>query len=239
MNRKLLLLNVVLLAAAVVIGMRARDRWVAAQKRDEAMLRQAAKPLPTVPFSPPPKSDPVQPVTYADIAQKTLFSKDRNPEVVVEKPAPPPPKPMPALPVVFGVMNIDGPSAIMAEKENGSPREYRPGQEIGAFKLVAVNNQAIVFEWEGKAVERKIEELVRRPDSAQADTARAPSAAAPAPPPKPAAPARAEPGVDVGGGIRACLPGDTSPAGTVSGGLRKVVTSSPFGNVCRWEPANR
>jgi hypothetical protein len=244
LNRKLLLLNLVLLGAAVVIGMRVHDRWIAARVRDEMMLRQVAKPQPGAPFTPPPGQEPVQPVTYADIAQKTLFSKDRNPDVVVEKPAPPPPKPMPALPVLFGVMNIDGPSAILAEKADASPREYKPGEAIGPFKLVAVNEQAIVFEWENKRVERRVDELARRPESPSSDGSRsqggggqAAPAAAPPPPPQP--PARPEPGVDVGGGVRACQPGDTSPAGTVSGGMRKVVTPSPFGNVCRWEPAGR
>ena len=32
-------------------------------------------------------------------------------------------------------------------------------------------------------------------------------------------------------------PGDTTPAGTVQDGMRKVVTKSPFCDVCRWETA--
>jgi hypothetical protein len=42
-------------------------------------------------------------------------------------------------------------------------------------------------------------------------------------------------GVDTGGGIRACAPGDTAPAGTMSDGYRKIVSETPFGKVCRWE----
>ena len=244
MNRKLLLLNVALVAAAIVIGMRAREQWLAAKARDEAIMRRRPQPLPLPPFVPLPEAKPVQPATYADIAQQMLFSKDRNPVVVIEKPEPPKPKPMPALPVLFGVMNIDGPTAILAEKSGERPQELRPGQEIGPFKLLAINNQQITFEWDGKPVERKIDELVYRaaPGSSNSEAPRSQASGAPpaqqnapAPPPKPQPPGKPEPGVDVGGGFRACQPGDTSPPGTVAGGMRKVVTASPFGNVCRWE----
>jgi hypothetical protein len=244
LNRKLLLLNTVLIAAAVVVGMRARERWQEAKAREQAILRQTPKPLPPPPFAPLPEAEPVQPATYADIAQQMLFSKDRNPVVVIEKPAPPPPKPMPALPVVFGVMNIDGPTAILAEKSGAQPRELRPGQVMGEFKLLAVNGQQIVFEWDGKRVERKIDDLVYRDPSEKSEAPRSQgSVAAPlqasAPPPRAQVAAPSEPGVDVGGGVKACQPGDPSPAGTIAGGMRKVVTASPFGNVCRWEPVQR
>jgi hypothetical protein len=227
-----------------MVGMRARERWLEARKREQAILRQRPAPLPPPPFSPLPEAEPVQPATYAGIAQQMLFSKDRNPVVVIEKPAPAPPKPMPALPVLFGVMNIDGPTAILAEKSGAQPRELRPGQAIGDFKLLAVSGQQIVFEWDGKRVERKIDDLVYRaaPEKSEAPRSQG-SVAAPqqdaAPPPKPQVAARPEPGVDVGAGVRACQPGDASPAGTVVGGMRKVVSASPFGNVCRWEPVQR
>jgi hypothetical protein len=38
------------------------------------------------------------------------------------------------------------------------------------------------------------------------------------------------------GQVKLCNPGDTSPAGAVVDGYRKVVTRTPFGEVCRWEP---
>jgi hypothetical protein len=44
------------------------------------------------------------------------------------------------------------------------------------------------------------------------------------------------PGKDVGGGYHTCLPGDTSPPGTVVDGLKKLVNTTPFGVTCRWEP---
>ena len=45
----------------------------------------------------------------------------------------------------------------------------------------------------------------------------------------------APPGVDIGAGLHACQPGDTSPPGTIAQGMRKLVTKTPFGDTCRWE----
>jgi mannose-6-phosphate isomerase-like protein (cupin superfamily) len=45
----------------------------------------------------------------------------------------------------------------------------------------------------------------------------------------------ARPGADVGQGYRGCLPGDTSPSGTIAEGYRKVMSTSPFGVSCGWE----
>jgi mannose-6-phosphate isomerase-like protein (cupin superfamily) len=42
-------------------------------------------------------------------------------------------------------------------------------------------------------------------------------------------------GADTGGGYRACLPGENSPAGTVVDGHKKVVAVTPFGTSCAWE----
>jgi hypothetical protein len=47
------------------------------------------------------------------------------------------------------------------------------------------------------------------------------------------------PGLDVGGQERPCAPDDSSPAGTIVGGYRKVVSQSPFSKICRWVPVNR
>jgi hypothetical protein len=246
LKRKLLLLNLLLLAATIAAGWRLRKEWQAAGARDAAIMRRAIKPLPPPLLTETPAAPPVQAVGYADIAQKMLFSKDRNPVVVVETAPPPPPKPMPPLPVLYGVMNIDGPMAIVAQKAGAANQELRPGQTIGEFKLLAVNTQQIVFEWDGKRVERKVDDMVQRqkpegnePTEGARSVAIGPSAmrpAAAAPPPPPPAQAKPEPGVDIGRGVRACQPGDTSPPGTVSQGMRKVVTASPFGPVCRWEP---
>lgn len=38
----------------------------------------------------------------------------------------------------------------------------------------------------------------------------------------------------IGGGVKACVPGDDSPAGTVVDGYKKVIEATPFGTACRW-----
>jgi hypothetical protein len=182
-----------------------------------------------------PAVQPVVPASYLEIAQKMLFSKDRNPDVLVEAVPPPPPRPMPALPRFHGVMNLgDGPSAILSEKPDAQQREYRAGETIGEFKLLAVDGQQIVLEWEGKQISKLLDQVIERSPPAGAQTPV--RSQEPPPPPKPVALAKPGPGADVGKGFRACQPGDTSPPGTVIDGVRKVVSETPFGTSCRWEP---
>ena len=57
----------------------------------------------------------------------------------------------------------------------------------------------------------------------------------PAPVQRPPENVRPAPGVDIGGGRRGCLPGDSSPAGTVADGYKKVSTNYAFGPICYWE----
>ncbi len=239
MRRKLLLLDLALLAALAGTGWRVRDKWNQARHREQMVLRQPLKPLPPPPVSPLPAAEPVTAAAYVDIAQKMLFSPDRNPTVVVEAPKP---KPMPPLPIANGVMNLGGgPMAILAEKSGAEYRAVRPGEKIGAFTLVAVSGDEIALEWEGKEVRRKLDELRERKQGEPGPISAAPVPRASAAPSTAASVssqgAPAGPGVDAGGGVRGCLPGDTSPPGTVVNGFRKVVSDTPFGKVCHWEPA--
>ena len=173
---------------------------------------------------------------YADVAQHTLFSADRNPTVTVEVVRPP----MPKLPVFYGLVNLgSGPFAIMSVQPGAEHKPVRFGEKIGEFKLVSAGQDQIVLEWEGEQVVRKTAELMVRTEEPQQ---------AAAPPPKPAVqpakpatnvitPAKREgPGEDIGGGRRACQPGDTSPAGTIMDGYRKFERDTPFGKMCHWEP---
>lgn len=233
MNRRLLLLNVILVALTALCGWQLRREWTAARAREAAMLGKTVKPVPAPPPGTAQPPAPLTPATYIEIAEKMLFSRDRNPVVVVETAPPPPPKPMPPLPVFHGAMNLgDGPIAIMSEKANTPHREFRAGGQIGEFKLVAISPREVLLDWEGKQVAQGIEQLKEAAPEAQqaAQTQRteAPAAAQPK--------VQAGPGTDIGKGVRACVPNDSTPPGTVVDGLRKVVTDSPFGAVCRWEP---
>jgi hypothetical protein len=247
---KLIALNVCLIAAIGAIAWQARLRWDAAQAQRQSHLHAVVKPAAAPPVKAAPKPDPAPASKYLDVATKDLFSKDRNPNVVVETPKVEPPKPMPPLPVVFGVMGLpSGTKAIMAERSGASSRTVHTGDTIGAFKIIALDTQNVIFDWDGKDVSRKIEDLIDRSAAAptsnaqQASGAGAPAAPAPnnqpAPPPVAAPTTAKDLGVEVGApgqpSSRACAPGDSSPAGTIVDGYRKTITRSPFGAVCRWE----
>lgn len=241
MKRKLLFLNFVLIVLITATAIRLHSQWVEARISEQAVLQQRIKPAPAPPLTPLPAAEAVKASTYSDIAEKMLFSKDRNATVTIEAPAPPPPKPMPPLPVFHGLLNLgDGPTAIMSEQPGGEHRDFRPGDQVGPFKLVAVDTEEIVLEWEGTTITKKVDELIDH--SAPPPPAPAKVAAAATPPPAKAPPpktAPAAPGVDLGGrGIKACQPGDSSPPGTVADGMRKVIKSTPFGKNCYWEPAS-
>ena len=231
------MLDLLLVALTALAAWQLRQEWLAAKAREQAVLNQRVKPVPPPPAAAQPAPAAVLPAHYNEIAQKMLFSKDRNPTVVVETAPLPPPKPMPPLPIFRGVMNLgDGPVAILSEASNMPNREYRPGQQVGPFKLVAITAQEIVLDWEGKQIAKKVEDLAQRDEPREENTRRSESPAPSAPPPPPAPKVQAGPGVDIGKGVRACVPNDSTPPGTVVDGVRKVVTDSPFGPVCRWEP---
>ncbi len=237
MRRRLLVLNLILAVLVVGTAFRLRRQWLEGRERVRQVFHAKvtpAAPPKTIRLEPP---QPLAAASYADAAQKLVFAKDRNPTVVIE---PEPPKVIPPLPVAHGVVNFgDGPLVILSEKPGAPHKSYAPGEKVGDFTLLAVTREDVVFEWEGEKIRRKLEELIeRRPQET-------PPAAEQPPQPAPAQASQttvvnpsAEEGFgpSIGNEIRACLPGDTSPPGTVRAGMRKVVTQTPFGNVCRWEP---
>jgi hypothetical protein len=234
LKRKLILLNLVLAALIGAAAWRLRVEWLAAKQTEKAMLGLKVKPAPAPEHVPLPHVQPVLPAQYIEIANKDLFTKERNPNVVVEQPAPPPPKPMPPLPVVRGILNFEGVTAIMSENSKSMQKEVKPGDSIGEFKLLAINNQEIVLEWDGKQVRKNLVELLDRSIPEPAAAPAAGSAAAPAMN-KPAPNVTAGPGIDMGAGRKACVAGDNSPAGTSVDGWKKVYWESPFGTGCYWE----
>ncbi len=149
---------------------------------------------------------------------------------------------MPPLPFAYGVMDFgSGPQILLAEKSGGQNKLYKIGDTIGEFKILAVSNKEVTFEWDGKEIKKRLEELA---DKVAAANAQAESAAAskeppktPTTPPPPLPPAEPRPSKTEMGENRACQPGDSSPAGTVADGYKKVVKASPFGSTCYWEPA--
>ncbi len=119
MKRKLILLNVALLVLAAAAAWQLRARWREGQAQERKLLQQSVKPV--VPPPPPALEAPqaAKAAGYSEVAQKTLFSRDRNPNVVVEVA---PPKPVPEFPVAYGIMNLGGESQCDSEHEIGGAK---------------------------------------------------------------------------------------------------------------------
>jgi hypothetical protein len=246
------LLLVVLLAAA---GWQLRQRSVEARTRQEVELKRhiAPPPPPAVPVVEAVK--PVEAANYSDVAMKMMFAKDRNPTVVVEPIPPPPEDPIPTFPTVYGVMEIGGPITVfMSDGTSSKQRGYRPGEQVGPFKLVSATRTEFVLGWKDRTFNKTLADLKPKPGQQPAESAAAPAAAS-GPVAQLAKPLADAPGgpneklkvgqeglikdgvmIDTGAVNRSCLGTDTAPAGTVQSGYRKVMRASPFGQVCYWEP---
>jgi hypothetical protein len=161
--------------------------------------------------------------------------------VIIDPPPPVVEKPVPPFPVARGVMLWPGAPAtvVMSERPGGDQKGYHPGDKIGEWTLKSVDNRYIVLDWDGKEFKKRLDELMDRSNL----VAEAPSVAAA---PVSNAPVvntnlgpngeKKGPGIDVGG-MRACIPGDTMPAGSVVDGWKKMINQTPFGPGCRWEAA--
>ena len=179
MNRRLVLLNLALLALAGTLVWTLRVNWIQSKARERAVLQRkiAAKAVLAPPPLPTVKA--VAPGDYIDVASKMLFSKDRNPTVVVEPPKPPPEPVMPALPSYHGQMTIGEPVILLSMSANALQRSYHAGDQVGDFKLVSFDENRVDFEWKGKDVERKLEELRPKDTAVAGAQAGKPAAAAP------------------------------------------------------------
>jgi hypothetical protein len=246
MKQRVIWINLLLLAVGVWCAWRLRANYLEARERERDYLSRRAKGLPVAPYQAAPAQAPAQPASFADIALRTLFAKDRNPNVIVEPPPPPaPPPPVPAFPKAYGVIDIgEGPLVFLGQGD-GKQRLYKQGDVLGPWKIGKILADRVTFEWvdEKKTFEKTLDELRDRGASASSGGGGASDY-------KPAVsegvvvqkvevqkvegPVNA-PGI-AAGQARLCNPGDTSPSGAVVDGYRKVLTRTPFGEVCRWEP---
>jgi len=238
---KLRLLDLALLVLAGLLGWQVRREWMDSHARDLALVHGSLPPAKVRGLTPLDKVDPLTAATYIEIALKNLFSQDRNPNVIVDPPKPAPEKPVPPFPVAHGVMLWDGipPTIVLSEKAGGPQKGYQAGEAIGQWKLVSVDSSFVDLEWDGKEFKKRIDELIDRTPIAEASQPAAPSKPAPAAAaPKPLS-SSAHTGhaaeMGAGSGLKACYPDDPSPEGTVVDGMKKVISATPFGNVCRWE----
>ena len=242
MTRRLAAFNLLLIVLIALACWRMRMVWVEREQASIRFFTAPVTPLPAPVVLVPDAPAKVNAVAYFDIAQQLMFSRDRNPTVIVEVVEP---KPMPALPLYYGMINWgEGPKVVLAQAQGGVQRSYRPGQQVGDFKLVAIEPAGLVFEWDGKRVARTYGPLRdTKPPNVVRTTTTQSASAQPTPQAPRAAPAATSisgsattgPAADKGAATRSCQPGDSSPAGTVVDGYRKVLANSPFGQSCYWE----
>ena len=245
MKQRVAAINLLLLAIGAWCAWQLRVNWLQARERERQVLSRRAKGLPLAPYEAAAANAPAQPASFADIALRTLFAKDRNPNVMVEPPPlPPPPPPVPPFPRAYGVIDIGEGAMVFLGQNDGKQRPYKQGEVLGPWKIMAIGEDRVTLEWteQKKTFEKTLDEL--RDHSGGAGATQVAGNAAPPPPDavitQTIATAKTEGPVDkpgaTSGQVKLCNPGDPTPAGTVSDGYRKVVTRTPFGEVCRWEP---
>jgi hypothetical protein len=239
MNPKIIALNVVLLAIVVYAGVTFRREVQMAKARQLAIIQASVQPVSTPVVTPLSYPAPAAATAYTAVATRNLFHPSRNPDIPIEVPIvpPAPPKPMPALPAYRGAMNLaEEPVALLA-LGNAPTKPVQIGEQIGPFKLVDFNTVDITFEWDGQIVRRTLEHLsdhsARASVTSTVETVRI---AAPAPVAAPVIPQPLGPGPMTPRGTATCLPNDSTPAGTVQNGLKKVMIPTPFATACLWEP---
>ncbi len=235
MKRRLIALDLVLALLLVWVGLRFREVHAAARLRDQ---RTFGRPVPNNKFPPfpvMPQPEPAVAANYLIVADRMLFSKDRNPNVIIDPEPVQQKPPMPPLPVAHGLMMFGDPGIILSEHPGAAQRTYHKGEKVGQFTLVAFDGEKVVLDWNGEEVERSLQELLEKaPVPAESKVAGAAPARV-----KETAPPETKPlgpGVDLGAGARACQPNDSLPSGTVQDGFRKVEVQTPFGKSCRWDP---
>lgn len=241
MKGKFIALNILLVVVLGAVIWNGRQQLRQARAKRQQNISSVSKPVVAPPAPPVAKPDAAQPAKYAEVATKNLFSKDRNPDIVIDPPKVEPPKPMPPLPVVTAVLGLpSGTRALMAERKGLDSRPVKSGDTIGEFKIVSLDTQNVVFDWDGKQISKSIDDLIDRstPTTAtgQGAVPQGPAVAAAAVNKQPAAlvgPGKAQEGK----AERPCVPGDTSPNGAVVDGYKLSFKDSPFGRIgCHWSP---
>src|SRR5262245_41270581 len=205
MMKRLLVLNLVLVAIVIAIAVRLRNDWVNFEATHQiAAIQPEPEAVPKVAAAVPGNAG--TPEDWTDIPSHNPFSFDRNDIPILEPSAPP--KPPGVKPVLFGTMSLGKePLAMVASGQPAGNRNYRPmriGEVIDGWTITKILDKSITIQAD------QIEDSVLMNDpSAQVprETTRtapaatpvistsqpppAPSALTAPPPPQPGAPPRA------------------------------------------------
>jgi hypothetical protein len=237
------LLNVVLAVALILLGHLLRQRWQETKSHEASVLLKPNPPAPPPPIAPRPMVPKLQPTSYVEVAQKVLFARDRNPDVIPEPPKPPPPPPpVPPFPAAHGVMIFGNvPPTIILSVGKGEQRAFQAGDKVGEFEIASLTDQQIVFTWEDKTFVKNISDLEVAAPAAPAEKQQTQNTPPPADATVKSLAPQTGPGMNVSndGKVKTCDQNDPTPVGTVVDGYRKVAVPSPMGaHFCRWQAVN-
>ena len=106
-----------------------------------------------------PAAAPAQAEAYRAIADRLLFSADRNAAVrAVARDAGA--SPADALPVLRGIADLgEGPSALLAERPGMRAQWVRPGEPVGPYLLESIAGDSLVLSRNGRRIETTAAEL--------------------------------------------------------------------------------
>jgi hypothetical protein len=257
-KRKLLLLNLALLALLVAGGFEL-DRRIGQASSRYKILRPFDGSKQAPPFPAPQGPERIRQAEYLPIVDHLLFYQDRNAIVEVETPLEKVVE-RPALPVLSGVMNFgEGPIALMADGPKSDPRLVKVGEKIGEYTFLGFAGDNLKLSWQSEELEVSQERLAAELDkprsasrsagatggSSSSAARRAAATRRPTTRPEPntqqAAPdnrktvgGRFNIGHEIRPGVFRADPKDSSPAGTEFESYRKVVNPTPFGNQSWW-----
>jgi len=240
-RRELILIIGGLFALNVLLGWLLVGRWREYRSSIQWLSLSVAPQRPT--SSANGSNQMGEPPSFVDIVDRNVFSPMRGsvPAQAQEEAR------APKLPFLFGTMNLgSGRFALMSPADQNPPVSKRVllGEEIGGYKLVSIGTSNVVVEWQDKRTTLEITAPAPAPHvpgmlertanvraGAGTSAASAPGAA-PVVVPDTALGASAT--VRTG---QTGAPPDV-PVGTVVGGKRKVLVTSPFGPLVEWQDVN-
>ena len=189
-----------------------------------------------------PLARAVRPSAYSAISERNLFTAERG---TFRRSAPRSSRQPPAdpLPVLSGIVDLgDGPAALLAAGPEEKARWVAPGEDVGGYRLEAIQGDRLTLSFRGQRVSVSAKELQ---DEGRRRAAR-PRTASPRPVGRisslSAAPSSSRPsrgryriGAEFRPGRFAADATDGAADGTVYGGYVRRVRQSPFGAQHWWE----
>ncbi len=236
-KRELILIVSGLIALNVLLGWLLVGRWKEYRNNIQRLSQGVAPQRAPAPATGSNRAG--QPSSFVDIVDRNVFTPLRGsvPAQAQEVAK------APRLPVLFGTMNLgSGRFALMSPGDQSPPLSKRvlPGEEIGGYKLVSIGTSNVVVEWQDKRTTLEITAPAPGPrvPGVIERTANVRAGAGPTPPSAPGAAAVVVPETGLGASATGRTGQPEVPVGTVVGGKRKVVVSSPFGPLVQWQDVN-